>query len=125
MPQILDKDWKPYLEGKIDMATAIRRILSDYGIDPPTKPGPEAFLGLIVGGAELPRAAGTGGAPRLLEDAVRNQRIRRVKAEDRPLTLLSCQQKGVRRHFGLAAAVNESCIMSNRAQNPMVAPSGR
>ena len=40
VPEILDKDWKPYLEGKIDMAMAIRRILADYGIDPPTKVRP-------------------------------------------------------------------------------------
>lgn len=29
--------WIPYLDGKIDMATAIRRIIAEYGIDPPTK----------------------------------------------------------------------------------------
>jgi len=40
VPEILDKDWKPYLDGKIDMATAIRRIIADYGIDPPTKARP-------------------------------------------------------------------------------------
>ena len=37
VPAILDKDWKPYLNGEIDMTAAIRRILADYGIDPPAK----------------------------------------------------------------------------------------
>ena len=35
VPEILDKDWKPYLEGKIDMTTAIKRLLVDYGVDRP------------------------------------------------------------------------------------------
>ena len=40
VPEILDKDWMPYLDGKIDMATAIGRIIADYGIDPPPKARP-------------------------------------------------------------------------------------
>ena len=35
-PEVLDADWKPYLNGKIDLATAIRRLVMDYGI--PDKP---------------------------------------------------------------------------------------
>ncbi len=29
---ILEKDWKPYLDGKIDLATAARRLVADYGV---------------------------------------------------------------------------------------------
>lgn len=29
---ILEKDWKPYLDGKIDLATAVRRLVADYGV---------------------------------------------------------------------------------------------
>src|ERR1035438_780202 len=29
---ILDKDWKPYLDGKIDLATAVHRLVTDYGV---------------------------------------------------------------------------------------------
>ncbi len=29
---ILEKDWKPYLDGKIDLATAVHRLVTDYGI---------------------------------------------------------------------------------------------
>ena len=29
---ILEKDWKPYLDGKIDLATAVHRLVSDYGV---------------------------------------------------------------------------------------------
>lgn len=35
-PEVLDTDWKPYLNGKIDLATAIRGVVMDYGI--PDKP---------------------------------------------------------------------------------------
>jgi hypothetical protein len=35
VPEILDKDWKPYLEGKIDRTMAIRRLIVDYGVDRP------------------------------------------------------------------------------------------
>lgn len=31
-PEVLDKDWKPYLDGKIDLTTAIRRLVQDYGV---------------------------------------------------------------------------------------------
>lgn len=31
-PEVLDKDWKPYLDGTIDLATAIRRLVADYGV---------------------------------------------------------------------------------------------
>jgi hypothetical protein len=34
VPEMLEKDWKPYLDGKIDMITAIRRMITDYGVDP-------------------------------------------------------------------------------------------
>jgi hypothetical protein len=40
VPEILDKDWKPYLEGRIDMSTAIKRLIVDYGVDAPTKARP-------------------------------------------------------------------------------------
>ena len=29
---ILQKDWKPYLDGKIDLATAAHRLVTDYGV---------------------------------------------------------------------------------------------
>jgi len=29
---ILEKDWKPYLDGQIDLATAVRRMVADYGV---------------------------------------------------------------------------------------------
>ncbi|HLK19958.1 MAG TPA: hypothetical protein VKT81_13435 [Bryobacteraceae bacterium] len=29
---VLEKDWKPYLDGKIDLATAVRRLVEDYGV---------------------------------------------------------------------------------------------
>lgn len=29
---ILEKDWKPYLDGKIDLAAAVRRLVADYGV---------------------------------------------------------------------------------------------
>jgi hypothetical protein len=29
---ILEKDWKPYLDGKIDLATAVHRLVDDYGV---------------------------------------------------------------------------------------------
>ncbi len=29
---ILEKDWKPYLDGKIDLATAVHRLVTDYGV---------------------------------------------------------------------------------------------
>lgn len=29
---ILEKDWKPYLDGKIDLATAAHRLVNDYGV---------------------------------------------------------------------------------------------
>lgn len=35
-PEVLDADWAPYLDGKIDFATAIRRLVMDYGL--PDKP---------------------------------------------------------------------------------------
>jgi hypothetical protein len=31
-PEVLDADWKPYLNGKIDFTAAIRRLVMDYGI---------------------------------------------------------------------------------------------
>lgn len=34
LPAILDADWKPYLDGKIDLTTAARRLVTDYGIAP-------------------------------------------------------------------------------------------
>jgi hypothetical protein len=30
-PEVLDRDWKPYLDGKIDLATAVHRLVADYG----------------------------------------------------------------------------------------------
>ena len=32
VPEILDTDWKPYLDGKIDMITAVRRLVASYGV---------------------------------------------------------------------------------------------
>ncbi len=32
VPEILDRDWKPYLDGKVDLATAVRKLVADYGI---------------------------------------------------------------------------------------------
>jgi hypothetical protein len=29
---ILEKDWKPYLDGKTDLATAVHRLVDDYGV---------------------------------------------------------------------------------------------
>jgi hypothetical protein len=29
---VLEKDWKPYLDGKIDLATAVHRLVEDYGV---------------------------------------------------------------------------------------------
>lgn len=29
---ILQKDWKPYLDGEIDLATAVHRLVADYGV---------------------------------------------------------------------------------------------
>jgi hypothetical protein len=29
---VLEKDWKPYLDGKIDLATAVHRLVADYGV---------------------------------------------------------------------------------------------
>jgi hypothetical protein len=29
---ILEKDWKPYLDGKIDLAAAVHRLVADYGV---------------------------------------------------------------------------------------------
>lgn len=29
---ILEKDWKPYLDGKIDLAAAVHRLVEDYGV---------------------------------------------------------------------------------------------
>jgi len=29
---ILETDWKPYLDGKVDLATAIRNLVADYGV---------------------------------------------------------------------------------------------
>jgi hypothetical protein len=31
-PEVLDKDWKPYLDGKIELATAVHRLVVDYGV---------------------------------------------------------------------------------------------
>ena len=31
---ILEKDWKPYLDGKIDLATAVHRLVQDYSGQP-------------------------------------------------------------------------------------------
>ncbi|MGB6945460.1 MAG: hypothetical protein WBE37_23890 [Bryobacteraceae bacterium] len=30
-PEVLDADWKPYLDGKIDLAAAVHRLVLDYG----------------------------------------------------------------------------------------------
>ena len=32
VPEILEADWKPYLEGKVDLPTAVRRLVDAYGI---------------------------------------------------------------------------------------------
>ena len=32
VPEILDADWKPYLDGKTDLTTAVRRLVADYGV---------------------------------------------------------------------------------------------
>jgi len=32
--EALDSDWKPYLDGKTDLATAIHRLVTDYGVAP-------------------------------------------------------------------------------------------
>jgi hypothetical protein len=32
VPEILDADWKPYLDGKIDLMTAVRKLVADYGV---------------------------------------------------------------------------------------------
>jgi hypothetical protein len=29
---VLEKDWKPYLDGKFDLATAVHRLVEDYGV---------------------------------------------------------------------------------------------
>jgi hypothetical protein len=29
---ILERDWKPYLDGKLDLATAVHRLVADYGV---------------------------------------------------------------------------------------------
>jgi hypothetical protein len=34
---ILEQDWKPYLDGKIDLATAAHRLVADYGVPRPAK----------------------------------------------------------------------------------------
>jgi hypothetical protein len=31
---VLEKDWKPYLDGKIDLATSVSRLVTDYGTNP-------------------------------------------------------------------------------------------
>jgi hypothetical protein len=31
-PEVLDKDWKPYIDGRINLATAISRLVDDYGV---------------------------------------------------------------------------------------------
>ena len=31
-PEVLDADWKPYLNGKLDLATAIHNLVMDYGV---------------------------------------------------------------------------------------------
>lgn len=31
-PEVLEQDWRPYLDGKIDLPTAIRRLVTDYGV---------------------------------------------------------------------------------------------
>ena len=32
LPEILDADWRPYIDGKIDMISAVRKLVDDYGI---------------------------------------------------------------------------------------------
>jgi hypothetical protein len=32
VPEILDADWKPYLDGKTDLATSLRRLVEAYGV---------------------------------------------------------------------------------------------
>lgn len=29
---VLEKDWKRYIDGKIDLATAVRKLVEDYGV---------------------------------------------------------------------------------------------
>ncbi len=31
-PEVLDADWKPYLDGKIDLAAAVHRLVLDYSV---------------------------------------------------------------------------------------------
>jgi len=31
---VLEKDWRPYLDGKIDLASAVQRLVDDYGVAP-------------------------------------------------------------------------------------------
>ena len=38
--EVLDKDWKPYLDGKIDLATAVRGVVTDYGVPDKASTGP-------------------------------------------------------------------------------------
>jgi hypothetical protein len=35
---VIEQDWKPYLDGKIDLATAVRRMVADYGVPRNTTP---------------------------------------------------------------------------------------
>jgi hypothetical protein len=32
MPEILGKDWKPYLDGEIDLSSAARRLVAAFGV---------------------------------------------------------------------------------------------
>jgi hypothetical protein len=32
LPEILNRDWKPYLDGEIDSTTAVRRLVQTYGV---------------------------------------------------------------------------------------------
>jgi hypothetical protein len=32
---VLEKDWKPYIDGQIDLPTAVRRLVEDYGVPRP------------------------------------------------------------------------------------------
>jgi hypothetical protein len=32
LPEILEADWKPYLDGKIDLSTAVRRLVAAYSV---------------------------------------------------------------------------------------------
>ena len=79
VPEILKNDWKPYLDGKIDLTMAIRRLIVDYGVDPPAEPGRRILYGKYI-------------LKRLLEP----QRIRRIHRRG----VISGNQSGAHRRRG-------------------------